>query len=284
MSFLSWNCRGLGNPRRVQFLKEINFQKKHDVIFLCETLCRKERVEQVKVELGFGGSFVVESIGHSGGLAMLWRNQDDGTLLSYSNNHVDMEIYLEGEQKSRLTGFYGEPKRTLRYKTWELIRRISEASNLPWCLIGDINNVLSRSDKRGGRPYPQWLISGFQEVCDVCNLRDMELIGHPYTWEKSKGKSNWVEVRLDRALVTQDWSDLFPEACLENLEISPSDHCPIWLRLGVKKKSSAARNFRFENAWTREPMCKQVVKDIWVCSNTETWQRKIKCCSTALAE
>uniref|UniRef100_A0A803PTF4 Uncharacterized protein n=1 Tax=Cannabis sativa TaxID=3483 RepID=A0A803PTF4_CANSA len=34
MSLLSWNCRRLGNPQVVQFLKEIVFQKKPNVIFL----------------------------------------------------------------------------------------------------------------------------------------------------------------------------------------------------------------------------------------------------------
>ncbi|KAK1377772.1 hypothetical protein POM88_024516 [Heracleum sosnowskyi] len=88
--------------------KEGNYVMDHDLGRTEEILeeeNRKEKVEQVKVELGFGGSFVVEASGHSGGLAMLWKNQDDGTLLSYSKNHVDMEIHLEGNQMFRLTSF-----------------------------------------------------------------------------------------------------------------------------------------------------------------------------------
>lgn len=75
--------------------------------------------------------------------------------------------------------------------------------------MGDLNNVLSQSEKKGGRQYPQWLISGFQDVCFECNFRNLDLVGYPHTWEKGKGMSNWVQVRLDRVLITQTWSGLF---------------------------------------------------------------------------
>lgn len=143
---------------------------------------------------------------------------------------------------------------------------------------------MHQGDKRGGRPYPNWLLSGFQEVCYECNLLDMELVGYPYTWEKGRGTINWVEIRLDRALISQLRSELFPGAWLENLEFSASDHCPLWLNLGVHKRIKCTKRFRFENAWMREPMCGQIVRDHWDIYSTESLQEKIKCCSTALAE
>lgn len=121
--------------------------------------------------------------------------------------------------------------------------------------------MLSQGDKKGGRPYPQWLISCFKEVCNDYNLRDLELVGYPYTWEKGKGTSKWIEVCLDMALINQSWSSLFPEAVLENMEITTSDHCPIWLSLGVYKRRKGTKRFHFENVWTRKPMCKQVTED-----------------------
>lgn len=50
----------------------------------------------------------------------------------------------------RLTGLYGEPNRALRRRTWDLLRNLARDSNLPWCVIGDVNNVLNGSDKVGG--------------------------------------------------------------------------------------------------------------------------------------
>lgn len=112
----------------------------------------------------------------------------------------------------------------------------------------------------------------------------MELSGYPYTWEKGKGIDQWVEVRLDRALISQSWNLLFPIAKLENLEVTVSDHCPILLELGIHKRNYYAKRFRFENAWGREPLCKQIVKENWADLGSDPLYEKIKCCSTALAE
>uniref|UniRef100_A0A803P3J7 Reverse transcriptase n=1 Tax=Cannabis sativa TaxID=3483 RepID=A0A803P3J7_CANSA len=145
-----------------------------------------------------------EARGHTGGLAMLWKNQDDGKLLSFSNNRIDLELKLEGYPLFRASGFYGEPQRSLCGNSWRLIRQLAGESNLPWCLMGDLNNVLHLSDKRGGRSYPGWLIQGFQDMVSECNLIDMELVGYLFTWEKGKGTATWVEVRLGRALINQE--------------------------------------------------------------------------------
>lgn len=59
--------------------------------------------------------------------------------------------------------------------------------------MGDLNNILHQTDKRGGHPYPNWFISGFREVCSDCNLIDMDLVGYLYTWQKGKGTVVGVE-------------------------------------------------------------------------------------------
>ncbi|XP_060962336.1 uncharacterized protein LOC133032418 [Cannabis sativa] len=112
----------------------------------------------------------------------------------------------------------------------------------------------------------------------------MELVGYPFTSEKRRGTEAWIEVRLNRALVTHGWNDLFPDARLQNLEISASDHCPILLNLNLFRKVVSLKKFRFENAWVREPMCHQIVHDNWDVHESNSLSSKIKCCSTALAE
>ncbi|XP_062101909.1 uncharacterized protein LOC133809260 [Humulus lupulus] len=247
-------------------------------------MCKKERMEVVSKELGFEGCVAVEAAGHSGGLALMWTNHQAIQLLSFSSNHTDVEICIAGHPKFRLTGFYGEPRRQLCPQSWSLIRRLAQVSLLPWCVIGDMNNVLSQDDKRGGRSYPAWLVQGFQDVVADCNLLDMDLMGYPFTWEKGRGSQNWVEVRLDRALICGRWQSLFPHARLVNMEVSLSDHTPLWLDIGLSKKKSFVRTFRFENAWAREPMCRQIIQDIWLRYQMDPLYPKIKCCSTALAE
>ncbi|XP_074360540.1 uncharacterized protein LOC141700744, partial [Apium graveolens] len=92
-----------------------------------------------------------------------------------------------------------------------------------------MNNVISQSDKRGGRPYHHRLLQGFQDVLNDCDLIDMNLSGYHYTWERGLGTNNHIEVRLDRALVSPDFLNMFKEAKLTNLEVPTSYHCLIWL-------------------------------------------------------
>ncbi|KAL8099905.1 hypothetical protein AgCh_032239 [Apium graveolens] len=159
-----------------------------------ETLCNKERVDNLKNMLGFEGSFAVDVNGGSGGLALMWKYDGEVKITSFSRNHIDVV-------------------------------------SLPWCVIGDMNNILSHEDKKGGRRYPEWLMQGFCKVVMECNLIDLDLVGHPFTWEKSRGTSAWVELRLDRALVTQRWMEIHEEALLYNIEISTSDHAPVLLEV-----------------------------------------------------
>lgn len=142
----------------------------------------------------FEGPFAVDIDGKSGGTALLWRNQEEVQLLSYSKNHIDVKVVIREWSKFRLTGIYCEPDRARRRETWKLIRDLKPKSMLSWCLLGDMNNIVKKEDKRGGLPYPSWLIQGFQEVLEDCGLYDVELIGYLYTWERGHGTERWVEI------------------------------------------------------------------------------------------
>ena len=41
---------------------------------------------------------MVEARGNSGGLAMLWSEENFGTITSFSQYHIDMEVQLPGYQ------------------------------------------------------------------------------------------------------------------------------------------------------------------------------------------
>ena len=132
MKILSWNCHGMGPPWKIQFLKDFIRHQHHVFVFLCETLRSKEKMERVRSRIGFQGMLVVEAHGRSGGLTLLWTDQSQVKLLSMSNNHVDVEISVDNMTPWSLTGFYGEPNRSQRKRTSELLRNLSRDSNLSW--------------------------------------------------------------------------------------------------------------------------------------------------------
>lgn len=67
MSFIAWNCRGLAQQRAIRFLQEINKQIRPSVIFLSETLVKRNKIEKVCKSLGFGEFYSVDAQGHGGG-------------------------------------------------------------------------------------------------------------------------------------------------------------------------------------------------------------------------
>ncbi|MCI58947.1 endonuclease/exonuclease/phosphatase family protein, partial [Trifolium medium] len=77
-------------------------------------------------------------------------------------------------------------------------------SALPWCIIGDFNDLLSQEDKQGRNPHPNWLCEGFRNAISDCDLIDIHLEGYPFTWIKSRGTSHVIEERLDRAFANTE--------------------------------------------------------------------------------
>jgi exonuclease III len=51
-------------------------QKRPDVLLHLETKCKKGKMETIRVKLGYTGLFVVNLVGLSGGLALLWEEQE----------------------------------------------------------------------------------------------------------------------------------------------------------------------------------------------------------------
>jgi hypothetical protein len=81
----------------------------------------------------------------------------------------------------------------------------------------DFNDILVMEDKRGNVPHPNWLLNGFRQAISDCDLIDVAMQGHAYTWARKLGHEDVVEERLDRTLVNQSWMNLFPHCTLQNL-------------------------------------------------------------------
>ena len=144
--------------------------------------------------------------------------------------------------------------------------------------------MMNTDEKRGGRPQPYRLLQGFTEVIRECGLTDLGFVGEKYTWEKSRGSSNWIQERLDRGLASQAWCNMFPRAEVQVLEVATSDHLPLLLKLNKQIYRRKERRFRFENSWLREKDCEMVIKNGWMEANQLELMAKIKFCGLKLQE
>lgn len=109
MIVLSWNYRGKGHSAAISFLCYLVRTRRRDVIFLCDTITDSNKMEEVRVRLHYDCCFVVDSVGRSGGLCILWNSSSLCNIVSYSNNHTDFIMNVGGNEW-RFKGFYGMPK------------------------------------------------------------------------------------------------------------------------------------------------------------------------------
>jgi endonuclease/exonuclease/phosphatase family metal-dependent hydrolase len=187
-------------------------------------------MENIRVMLKYDSCLSIDVEGRSGGLAIMWKDSVRCRVMNYSRNFINIIVEDEEKRDWRLTCYYGYPERSRRRMSWDLLRELRDMSTLPWCVIGDFNDLLSQEDKKGLLPHPNWLCSGFRSAVNDCDLTDIHLEGYPFTWFKCRGQDREIEERLDRALVTTAWLTKFPNAKLTNLLSSHSDHSPILLQ------------------------------------------------------
>jgi len=77
---LSWLRQCQGSPS----LKDLISVYKPDIVILIETLVDSNKISDLCYILGFKNHFIVDRIGRSEGLAILWRNNINCPLLNYS--------------------------------------------------------------------------------------------------------------------------------------------------------------------------------------------------------
>jgi hypothetical protein len=136
---------------------------------------------EIKIKLGFDEAFAVDRIGRSGGIAIMWKNKVRCRIINYSQNFINIELSSDSWNSCRFTGFYGYPEHERRRESWDLLRSLAQDTSLPWCVMGDFNDMLSAEDKRGGTAQPNWLIRGFREAVQDSRLVDLPMEAYQFT-------------------------------------------------------------------------------------------------------
>lgn len=110
---------------------------------------------------------------------------------------------------------------------------------------------------------PRYLLESFGSTIEECQLKDMGFVGNEFTWERSRGTTEWIQQRLDRGFSNHEWQNMFPRASVKVLEVSTSDHLPLLLELNRLMYVPKSKKFRFENGWIREEQCLKLVQESW---------------------
>ncbi|KAL9664257.1 hypothetical protein QQ045_019656 [Rhodiola kirilowii] len=191
--------------------------------------------ELLRYKLGFRSCFSVPSQGKSGGLALLWGEDFDVSLVNYSSNHIDVEV--KGDSFFYLSLFYGEPRVQDRVHSWNLLRRLRREHGIPWVVIRDFNEIAYSRECNSTRTRQPGQMRKFRSCLEDCGLMDLGFKGITFTFSNKRRAELKVKARLDRAVANQGWRDSFPHALVKHGFANSSDHIPIILCLdGVKQE------------------------------------------------
>uniref|UniRef100_A0A2N9GZI9 Reverse transcriptase domain-containing protein n=1 Tax=Fagus sylvatica TaxID=28930 RepID=A0A2N9GZI9_FAGSY len=218
-------------------------------------------LERLRCQLQFDNKFVACSRNNGGGLCLFWKAAVNLRVQSFSASHIDAIVNENQTDAWRLTGFYGAPETHLREESWTLLRRLSSLFSLPWCCLGDFNELTRAEEKQGRIHRSETQMQRFRDAIDDCGFLDLGYHGPSFTWTNNRGGDMTWE-RLDRALATPEWLMLFPTTKVHHLDGRWSDHKPI-LMSTEPLRTPTRKLFRFEEMWTADTGCEETVAASW---------------------
>lgn len=156
---------------------------------------------------------------------MLWREEMDVPLISYSTGHIDVWIeqgLVDGG--CFFTGFYGHWSVSQRKHSWELLQRIGSHRRLPWCILGDFNEILYDCESDSSRPRPTAQMKAFRQAIENLELMEIEMENTLYTWRNRRQGDDSVRAKLDHCFGNRAFHTVFPHVSVVTLPAYTSDH------------------------------------------------------------
>ena len=144
---MSWNCQGLRKQRAVDVLSHLVRKEAPKILFLLET-------KQIQAGLPYQCMFAVPSIRQSGGLALLWMEEIELHVQTFTLNHIDALIMDDSANPWGSTGFYGWLEEQRKQDLWKLLKHLHSRHLAPWLCFGDFNEILQSEETQGRLPKP----------------------------------------------------------------------------------------------------------------------------------
>ncbi|RVX16087.1 LINE-1 reverse transcriptase-like [Vitis vinifera] len=202
----------------------------------------------------------LEAVGAAGGVLICW-DKRSLELLEWEEGQFSISCKFRTVENGVVwvfTGVYGPFTKEDRECLWDEVGAIRGLWGEPWCVGGDFNVILSQGERSR-----QWRVTSamrrFAQVMDDLELIDLLLQGGSFMW--SGGLHNQAWARLDRFLVSPSWLDQFSNVTQKRLSRPISDHFPIIIEGGGKRRGPSP--FRFENMWLKVEGFKDLMRSWW---------------------
>lgn len=118
-----------------------------------KTKCNGQRIDKIRRKLGFHFFVVVDSIGLSGGLALLWKNEVDITVQVLSNSMLQITWKSKQGYVWRLFYYYCPFVPNLKDSFSHDLNVAIDFGQEDQVCIGNFNDVVSKEEKQGGKHF-----------------------------------------------------------------------------------------------------------------------------------
>ena len=210
LCLLSWNVRGLNNPRKRHVCKNLLKEWK------CDNFCFQE-TKVASIDIAFvrslwGSSFIdwdaLDAIQTSGGVLLVW-DKRFFEKMDVIVGQFSVSLLLRGVVDDFVwacIGVYGPNDDGQRSCLWEELLWVWARWPMAWCLVGDFNIIRYPSERLGCESFNPAMFA-FLDFIESNSLVDLPLEGASFTWFRDSGIPSML--RIDRALVSLDWEELF---------------------------------------------------------------------------
>ena len=220
-----------------------------NVMFFMETKNDDDFINKKLQSLQYSHYFSVPPIGLSGGLALLWKDDTDITMLESSPNLIDTRVVYKGVT-SFVSFIYGAPAAENRAAFWSKISSVGTGRDDPWLITGDFNDIFTNAEKCGGPTRPESSFTSFRTFVAQNGLWDLKHTGEQLSWRGNR-HTHFIRSRLDRSMGNCVWAEAFPMGRCRYLRFEGSDHRPLMSYFNSDRTRKRGM-FRFNRALTEQ--------------------------------
>ena len=203
MKIMSLNMRGWGRADKRRRLKHSISLGNFDVCFIQETK-RSGLTKKMVASIWGRGEFEFiskDSEGNSGGILCVWVSgmfEVDSTIIG--DNFICISAKFH-DSICHLVNVYSPCSLAGKRRLWEDLRRVRhELGGDNWCVSGDFNAVLDRSERRGVSASSRTEMQEFKTLVEDLELTDLPALGNKFTYFANDGVTM---SRIDRFLASK---------------------------------------------------------------------------------
>jgi len=263
MDFMIWNSRGLYSTKKVDFINSHCLASKISLFALLEPKHDGKDIILLNSKIRFSNYMHFSPTNIH--IWLFWNDNVFINILNIHQQHVTMKIF-DGVNYFHLSIVYASTDMHVRKDLWDALGSLNLKKDL-WVVGGDFNAVSSNEEKLGGLPYSIADVADFNQFINCNALCDPGFIGDKFTWCNGRKGNKRIWSRLDRVLVSRNFSNVFPNFQVSISKRLWSDHSA--LIFNFLSMIKPIFNFKFCSRWSKDAKFCSDIKHLWVNSNSD---------------